>query len=282
MKGRLIGLIVAVSAVMMFAVPAMALDLVVGQDFYINNMYDQRTYHESHPRSSLLGHPGGWIQGITIHNDDVKNSIGEVRLTVNNTLDGGKYVFSQTVPDTYPWGDKDFADYAMWNGHMVMVDQDGLDIQAFDTDSSSINFKHWDGTLLGQTLTLTALFDVAPAPICKIKHMAIKKNGDLKMRFTAPYDIRQEGDHSVQIRVRIFNEEGTGLDTELPRIYPPFQIEKKDGTIVPDKVKVDNIPAEFAGRTGRLEYRVFYPGDTPMTECMLRGVTYFKLPELEE
>jgi hypothetical protein len=72
--------------------------------------------------------------------------------------------------------------------------------------------------------------------------------------------------------------QGTGLDVDGQfKIFPPFQIVKKNGTIVPDKVILDNIPAKFVGRTGRIEYRV-----NSDTGVMLRGITYFKLPELEE
>ena len=47
-------------------------------------------------------------------------------------------------------------------------------------------------------------------------------------------------------------------------------------TIIPGRMKV-YIEGEYAGRIARIEYRVFEADG-----FMSRGITFFKLPELEE
>lgn len=263
--------------------------LNLGNDAWANNMYDYRTYHESHPLSGLPNNSGShWIVGLTVFNPAVWEKIDEVNLVADDTIEGMNYHITIENPAIYPWGGQTFHDYSVWINNLVMLPKIGyFQLTADAGEGKPIHFDDGRGVIQEFLLMHLDLDEPLP-PVCKIKHMAIKKNGDLKMRFTAPYDARQELDRNLHIRIRIFNEAGTGLDyvdngsggnaAEI-RIFPPFQILKKDGVTIQaaDKVKVDNIPATFAGRTGRIEYRV-----ESDTKVQFRGITYFKLPELEE
>lgn len=248
--------------------------LTVGNDFYDNNMYDFRTYHESHPKFGLPNNSGSnWIIGLTVLNPDVWDSIGEVNITHSGTIEDMQYNIKMTHAAVYPWGGDMFHDWSVWLNNLVMLPVNGVfAVTAKDNLGNPIMFDMGDPNNLQDTYHATIDIDDPLPPICKIKHMAIKKNGMLKMRFTAPYDLRNRS-----IRIRIFNEEGTGLEKQTHNLTPPFEIVKRDGTIIPDKVKVTDIPAEFAGRTGRIEYRVDSNGGV-----LFRGITYFKLPELED
>lgn len=251
--------------------------LTAGDDFYPNSMYDFRTYHESHPKFGLPNNSGSnWIIGLTVHNPAVWDSIGEVNLIQDGTIEDMQYTIRIDHAAVYPWGGQMFHDWSVWLNNLVMLPVDRtFEITAKDNLGNPIVFN-MDG--INQDSVFANVDTDSPLPpVCKIKRMAIKKNGELKMRFTAPYDIRQEEDRNVHIRIRIFDAEDNGLEHEMERIYPPFQIVKKDGTIIPDKVKVTNIPAEYAGRTGRIEYRV-----NADSGVLFRGITYFKLPELED
>jgi hypothetical protein len=103
----------------------------------------------------------------------------------------------------------------------------------------------------------------ARPPFCVIKKMSILKSGEIKMRFTAPYDTRDN-----HIRVRIFSEDGESLDHQI-KIFPPYMRDEK-----PDELEI-LIPSDYHGRLARIEYRVFDDG------YMSRGLTMFKLPEIE-
>ncbi len=255
--------------------------VVIGNDAYPNAMYDYRTYHESHPLSGLPNNTGSnWVIGLTVHNPDAYGLINKGTIQASDTIEGLNYNVTINSPAIYPWGGDTFHDYSVWLNNLAMLPAiSSFQFTAIASDGSPIQFDD-DGMLL-DSLTLPIDTDDPLPPICKIKHMAIKKNGDLKMRFTAPYDIRDS-----HIRIRIFDAEGLGLDyvdngnggnAAQIKLFPPFQIVKKNGTIIPDKVKVTDIPAIFAGRTGRIEYRV-----NTDTGFLYRGITYFKLPELED
>jgi hypothetical protein len=117
---------------------------------------------------------------------------------------------------------------------------------------------------------------------CEVKTVKMNSNGKLVVRFTVPPDLyaRQE-----QVRIRICdentgNEEAGGAGAFIAdyKYNPPFQIEKADGTIVPNVMRVV-FPAHsgYAGLWGRVEHRV-YPVDAPM----YRTVTWFQFPTEQE
>ena len=107
------------------------------------------------------------------------------------------------------------------------------------------------------------------APICTINSMKVKGNGDIVMIFTAPYK-KNPGRH---IRIRIYMDDPVaGGDAEF-RFYPPFEYVRADGSTKGDTIKAI-IPAEFSGRTARIEYRL--PEES--TGYMVRGIRLFQLP----
>ncbi len=259
--------ILFILAAIMMATPAAALDLTVGPEVKVRNFYDLRTYHESHPMSAKIGNLGGWKVGLTVLGDKV-DQVGEVRIVADPTIKNSVYSISQTQPWVFPWFGVDQNDYTMFFGHKAMIAQP-FEFQAIDKGGDPVMFILSDGTPVTSLYAEPSL-TAATAPVCKIKHMAIKKSGELKVKFTAPYDTRNS-----QIRIVVYNPEGTGAETNF-KYNPPYQIVKNNGTIVPDKMKVF-LPGEYTGRIARIEYRVFEDDG-----FMSRGITFFTLPSLED
>lgn len=251
----------------MMATPAAALDLTIGQDAVVKNFYDVRTYHESHPASATPNDLGGWRIGLNIY-DPLAAEVGEVRLVGDSTKVGAAFTISQTEPWVYPFLGKIYYDYSIYLGHKAMVSQP-VEFQIFDLTGARMMFNLPDGTQTDSIFVFPSVTAALP-PVCKIKHMAIMKTGELKVKFTAPYD-----DRNSQIRIRVYNAEGNGAETQF-KYNPPYQIVKNDGTVVPDKMLV-LLPEVYAGRKARIEYRVFEEDG-----FMSRGMTFFKLPSLEE
>ena len=72
MKKLIVTMVVAM--VLVFCGSAMALDLTMGNDFYLDNFYDIRIYDESYPDDAPYYGVGGWSVGITL-----VNQIGQVK-----------------------------------------------------------------------------------------------------------------------------------------------------------------------------------------------------------
>ena len=244
-----------------------------GADFYINDMYDNRTYDSSHPEALVQNTLGGWIIGLTIIDPAMQAEIGHVQINGHNG-DSENPITTLLVntPDVYQWiGGVTFNDYGTFIGAKFLL-YDTYDIGIFKLDGTPMTIV-WNGEQTEWVTVMPGKTNAQP-PICKIKKMAIMKSGELKMRFLAPYNLN--ADH---IRIRIFDAAGNAIHQII--IQPPFQIVKKDGTIIPDKVKTF-IPAEYIGHTGRIEYRTNGIDGWGGPWAMLRGITFFKLPELEE
>jgi len=229
---------------------AMAYD---GSSYWIANGYDVRSYDSSHPQANQQHTLGGWNIGISIFDPAMAAEVASATLVGSNAgVPVTTFTFHQA--DVYNWLGDENHDYAAWIGASFNV-QESYALTLFDAN----------GVQIDDVITIEPInTDLPLAPLCKIKKMAIMRNGNLKMRFTAPYDLNAQ-----QIRIRIFDDAGNAIYQE--KIDPPFEIVRKDGTIIPDKVKTF-IPAEYIGHTGRIEYR---------TNGGIRGITYFKLPELE-
>ena len=196
--------------------------------------------------------------------------IGEVTLTGSNGT-----VTTITEPDEFNFLGADCFFFDLMIGAENLV-ADSYIATAKQVNGGKVIWSSGDpnnGTdVETEELVITPKKGMDLVPICKIKRLAIMKNGDLKVKFTAPY-----AENSVQIRIRVYNEDITGF-VEQFKYNPPYQIEKKDGTIIPDKMKVF-IPGEYAGRIARLEYWMTEDGE--WDTYISRGLTLFKLPELE-
>lgn len=264
-------LVIAVLMVMLVSGTAMATSLMLGNEgdtWGLDTMYDQRTYHESHPGSQFASHLGGWYTCITIFGPNA-NLVDKVVMNFGPTRDGGVSTITFEEPSSYEWLGNVHNDYGFLNGHRGYISTNAT-ARAYDHDGNLINFIHWDGTDLGTVLTASAPAETPVPSICKIKRMAIKRDGRLMVKFTAPYT-----EMNSQIRIRIMNEDGSAGIDQI-RFDPPYQIVKNDGTIVPDKMKVF-VEGQYAGHIARIEYR-----KTDDTGFMTRGITYFVLPSLEE
>jgi hypothetical protein len=255
--------IIVTLAMMCFAGQAMAFKS--GTDFYVNNLYDYRVWDASHPEANTQHSLGGWQVGLSIINQAMQDEISHVQFT--GYKNGNTVVTTFNGPiDEYWWlGDYNY-DYILFMGarHIVC---DYYDIVIYKHDGSKM-LVDLGGDFPTNTIMIAPGRTNPMPPICQIKNMAIMKSGELKMKFTAP-----SATNVNQIRIRIFDENRNGIDEF--KILPPFEIVQKDGTIIPDMVKTF-LPAEYIGHTGRIEYRTYGDGVD-----MLRGMTFFKLPELE-
>jgi len=261
-------------AIVCFSSQAMA--FVQGTDFYINNFYDYRTYDASHPDANVLNKRGGWQIGISIFGPEMAAETHHVVIYGLNEAGVIERLTRINKADVYGWLGDTMHDYILFEGvdHTLCWT---YEIQLYRANGTLIEVDLGDG-ILRNIIPVFPIVKDAPLPsICKIKKMAIMKNGDLKMRFTAPYH-----PDAAHIRIRIFDDSGNGLWET--RINQPYEIVKKDGTVIPDKVRVLDIPAEYAGHPGRIEYRTTAISPQPGYDYhyMIRGITYFKLPELEE
>jgi hypothetical protein len=255
--------IVIMLAMVCFASQAMAL-YTANTDFYTTNLYDYRTYDASHPEANIQHSLGGWYIGFSVANQAMQDEISHVQFT--GYKNGNTVVTTLNGPiDAYWWLGENSYDYVLFMGakHVVC---DYYEVVIYKHDGSKMVVDLGNGpTDIG---IITPGKTNQMPPVCQIKKMAIMKSGELKMRFTAPSATNVD-----QIRIRIFDENHNGIDEF--RIYPPFEIVKNDGTIIPDMVKTF-LPAEYIGHTGRIEYRT---NGTNVDK--LRGMTFFKLPELE-
>lgn len=263
--------LILIFLVAFFATPAIAADLYQGQDFWgPENFFDIRTYHESHPECGNANNRGGWSVGIVFpESGNGPSIVDSVEIATGVSDEGAQHTIVYDSPMVYPWIGEMNHDYSIWFGHRMMMG-DPITITPKDADGNLIDLHMGDGVTVLNSFVVEPSIDHALPPVPKIKHMAIKKSGELLVKFTAPYDVRNN-----HIRIRVYNAEGSGAEWQK-RYYPPYQIEKKDGRILPDKMKVF-LPAEFAGRIARIEYRV-YEDDGYMS----RGIVFFRLPELEE
>ena len=228
---------------------------IASADCWVENSYDLRTYHASYPRSDLVNNPGGWLIGWACNADDTGYVIIE---TSEPTTAGSTHSITFDNPNIYPWINMTLYDYTMRYGHRDLFGT-SLEVKVFN--------KGGDQTV---SRTITPSTTHAKPPVCEIKKLAIMKTGELKVKFTAPYDERRS-----QIRIRVFSTEGIGAVKEF-RYDPPYEVIKGNGDSKPDMMDV-LIPAEYSGHTARIEYRVHEAHYVYMS----RGITYFKLPELE-
>ena len=255
--------------------PAPEMTYIIGQDLYENNFFDDRTYDQSHPNFGMQAHVGGWQVGITVFSPELAANISRVEI-VGTGGGHSEYTTIITKPDVYGWMGQTFHDYVMFMGTAFLV-CDQYEIRVYDQAGELIAFT-FDGDphqVVHHVITvIPGKGNLAPS-ICRIKNMAIKKNGEIKMRFTAP--AHPDAD---QIRIRLFDEYGNGIYQQ--KIDPPFDIVQKNGNVIADMVKA-LIPPEYVGRTGRIEFRTKgadpYGGEGSYT---LRGITYFQLPVHEE
>jgi hypothetical protein len=262
MKSKL-SIVMALAMVLFFwCGSAMALDIVLGDDAWDTNIFDKRVYDKSHPDSGIASTLGGWYVGLSFFGEKA-NQIGRVEIV------GNRYTYVQDTPDIYYWIDRNLYDYAVFFGHKQNL-PDEFEIKAFTKTGDPVNFIANDGvTVIGPSLFLTPSQTAPMAPICTISSMKVKGNGDIVMIFTAPYK-NNPGRH---IRIRIYMDDPVaGGDAEF-RFYPPFEYVRADGSTKGDTIKAI-IPAEFSGRTARIEYRL--PEES--TGYMVRGIRLFQLP----
>ena len=240
----------------------MALDIVLGDDVWDTNIFDKRTYDKSHPKSGIISTMGGWYVGLSFFGEKA-DQIGRVEIV------GNRYTYIQNTPDIYYWIDRDLYDYAVFFGHKVNLPEQ-FEVKAFTTAGDPVNFIAGDGvTVIGPSLFMTPSQTAPMAPICTIKSMKVKGNGDIVAIFTAPY----KNNPNRQIRIRIYNEDpSTGADAEF-RFYPPFEYVRADGSTKGDTIKAI-IPGIYSGRIARIEYRL--PEES--TDYLVRGIRLFQLP----
>ena len=263
----------------------------------IDNMVDLRYYDKTHPSAYETSSVGGWKVGVYLLSDEA--GIADIdRFEVV----GNNFEMIMKKPDCYGWMGKRQCDYSFWMGHRVNT-MDSYIIRGFHKDGTPIHFYKWMQAT--DFFTAEPLFDEEGNPImeyadhgtempmqvdtfapklepCEVKTVKMNPNGKLVVRFTVPPDLyaRQE-----QVRIRICDQntgdEEAGVAGDFIADYkynPPFQIEKADGTIVPNVMRVV-FPADsgYAGLWGRVEHRV-YPLDAPM----YRTVTWFQFPTEQE
>lgn len=256
--------------VMLMVVPAMAQNqqLILHEDFWgVDSFYDYRTYHESHPGSETARNHGGWIFGLTFDKPNAKGIVGSVIYETSPSIEGHTMTVTVDNPMEYPWVGSVFHDYSLFLGHRIIMGSP-ITVTPLDKAGNPIDIILDEFTTVN-SLTVTPSVDHALPPICTVKRMAIKKDGQLMVKFTAPYDTRNN-----HIRIRVWDADNLGAEEQF-RYDPPYEIHKKNGTIVPDKMRI-LLPGEYAGRQARIEYRV-YEDDGYMS----RGITYIVLPSLE-
>ena len=239
----------------------MALDIILGQDAWVNNFYDRRTYDKSFPAGGIVSTYGGWSIGLSVFDAATASQIGEVHII------GDRYIHVQTEADYYYWIDRDLYDYTLWIGHKTNL-AETFEIQAFDTSGVPINFSVDGGVTFTTSLFITPSTTAPMPPISSIIKMKVKNDGDIQLIFTAPY----RNNLARQIRIRVFNLEGTGAEAQFT-YDPPYEYLRGDGSTRGDTVKA-TIPAYFSGRMARIEYRLFEEG----TGYMTRGIKWFTLP----
>jgi hypothetical protein len=267
--------LICIVAMVMFSGLAMAANdpLVVNEDMWVSNMYDHRTYDESHPNAGKINSPGGWYMGISIFNPTKAALVDRVEIvSVGGPVEQRTI---QTTPDVYDWLGSTNYDYNVWIGHKLYATAEYFEVFIYAADGTLIPVQ-WENGDVEQSILIYPELNVDMPPVCKIKKLAIRKNGELKVKFTAPADSRAD-----QIRIRVFDDAGNGLAQF--KYFPPYQIVQKDGDIIPDMMKVF-IPAEYAGHNARIEYRTSDPTTHPDNlgfTYMCRGITFFKLPEPE-
>lgn len=270
LKKLLLGLIMCAFVVS----PAMALDLYMGDDFYVENYFDKRTYDESFPTENKVPTQGGWKVGMfmegaqTAKSDQIKNII----------IEGEKSFVTINTPDEYNFLGQLSKEYTYWLGSKVNADDIAFVLKGTATDDTPINF--FFGPDDPATFGIPCIPDVnaLDVPFLKIKRMGFMKNGDIRVKIAVPPLTDGRDNH---IRVRTFDADGNFVSQV--KIYPPYQFEKKNGDIVLDKIRVE-IPASEAGSIARAEYRAYAPHTSyPETgNFLVRAITWFKLPDVEE
>ena len=257
-------MLIAVLMVMLVSGTAMAADLFIGWDkdtYGLDMMYDYRTYHASHPGSQFATHPGGWYTCITAFGPNA-GLIDKVVMNFGPSEDGGVSTITFKEPSTYVWMGKRNYDYGFLNGHRKYISTD-VSATAYDASGEPINFIDDFGN--SNTILHASAPAETPVPtVCEIKRMAMKRDGSLLVKFTAPYT---EMDN--QIRFRIMSEDGSAGLVDM-RFDPPYAKN--------DKLEV-LIDGQYAGHIARIEYRKW---DANANGFMTRGITYFVLPSLEE
>jgi hypothetical protein len=236
--------------------------LINYDDLYLSNMFDLRSFDPSHPRFGMMNSVGGWSVGIDIFNQEKAAQVGRVEIISVGGVIEQKIVL--TSPDVFVFFGDTLYMYGMWFGNSSQLAPQ-YDIFVYDLAGAPIPIQFPNGDPANTVYTEKNLIEV---PVVKIRKMAIKKSGEIKLKFTAPYDERAD-----QIRIRIQGDNGGFIDQfkYFPNTDGHYKIVRKNGTVIMDKLKVF-IPAEHAGRTGRIEYRVFE------NNYMQRGITYFQLP----
>jgi len=238
--------------------------LIANEDLYIDNMFDVRTYDSSHPRFGMMGSPGGWYFGLSIHNQEKAAQVSRVEIISVGGFTEQKHVI--TSPFVFGFLGQTLDMYSVWKGNMVAPQ---YDIFAYDHNGALIQILFPNGDPAN---TIFTEYSLAEVPVAKIRRMAIKKNGQIKVKITAPYDARTN-----EIRLRIQDDDGNFIAQYkyFPESDGHYKIIRKNGTVVMDKLKVF-LDAQYAGHFARFEYRVYENG------YMQRGITNFKLPSPQE
>ena len=215
---------------------------------------------------------GGWKVGISLTDGTLADQIQSI------TVEGAKSTITMTTPYCYELFGNYGCDYTSWLGHRDNADDEAFVVKGTAVDGSPINFVWPDGEISDQIPCIPDVY-VPRLNSCKIEYMAITKRGDLRVRFTVPPDTAGRSTH---IRIRIIDPVTQAFLMQY-RINPPYEIVRKDGTIIPDQIQFV-IPGEYAGYPARIGYRAYAPHTTyPETgDVMTRVVTWFTLPELVE
>jgi len=250
-----------------FATPAMALDLYWETDWWgPHNFYEIRKYDKSYPDSNLAKNRGGWLVGILVFNAALAGEIERVEITPSESNNGFISTTSISSPLVYTWpGELVSYDYSMFYATKNHFDNP-ITIKAMDLEGNPVNFYLQDGNVVDTLQTNLSTTALNP-PVPEIRKMKTRANGNIVMVIDVPYTKLDR-----KLRVRIY--EADGLSTaSIQNFDPPFEIVREDSSIDGDAFKTI-IPAEFAGRKGRIEYRVFEEG----TGFMCRGIRFFQLP----
>lgn len=256
--------------------------LVLEQDMYIDEMFEIRTFDDTHPNFGLMNTVGGWNVGATIINPNRALEVAKVEILAYGGATDGQFT-TLVTPDVYQWMGTQWSSYDLWIGSRGLV-APMYEIRIYNHDGQIIPIQVQNGDVNNSFFAYpeTNYFQV---PVSKMRNMVITKKKGIRVKFTAPFDPR-----SGEIRIRIMGNDGfvaqfraNNLDGLSKDADGHYYFVRNDGTLVLDKVRVF-IPIEYAGMTARVEYRIYE--DTANPEhlgytYMLRGVTMFQLPDLE-
>jgi len=263
-------LAVLAMAMVLFSAPSFATELrfctqgPCDENTWLTNMWDKRSIDESLPNGGRVGSPGGWFMSLS----GPESSLGEVGRV---EFIGSKrtIILGQGYP--YHWLGSDDIGFNIWFGNITEAD-DSYVMQCYDKSGNLMDLV-LNGSPIGTAYgPIEPHIDLPAVPFVTVKRMRVRKN-DLMVKVAVPDD---PAGRDIHLRLRIYEGQGTDRMIREIRYYPPFEIVKKDGTVIPNKAKL-SVPSEYAGSFARFEYRASNYNSDPILP-MARTVTWLTLP----